>query len=288
MATLKTAGLNRENRLSGDRGPGSALPGRVTPVPRSRRISPWTVRPISIIFALGLWELVGRQVNPLFLVPPSSIIQAFIDTAQSGELWEAFFSTLRALAAGFVAGSVIGVVLGLVIGRYRLVEYSLDVYIYALYATPMVALIPLIMLWVGLGLNAKITVVMIMVLFPVLINVHAGVKDVSGGLLQVSRAFKASEWQTFTKIILPATVPYLMSGLQQGIGRGVVGVVVAEFFTALSGLGGMLVSYANAFRTAYMFVPVIILMLMGVILSQLVAYCEKRIAPWKETERTRQ
>jgi NitT/TauT family transport system permease protein len=148
-----------------------------------------------------------------------------------------------------------------------------------------VALIPLIILWLGLGSAAKFVIVFILTVFPVLINTFAGVRNVSQSLVDVGVAFVASERQIFTKIILPAALPYIMAGLRLGIGRAIIGMVVAEFFTALRGLGAMIVKYGNFFRTDSMLVPVIVLMFMGVLLTAALKRAEETIAPWKETER---
>jgi NitT/TauT family transport system permease protein len=121
--------------------------------------------------------------------------------------------------------------------------------------------------------------------FPVLINTAAGVRNVPRALVDVSTAFAANERQVFVKIILPSVVPYMMTGLRLGIGRAIIGMVVAEFFTALTGLGALIVKYGNQFDTASMFVPILVLMLLGILLTAGIRRMEARIAPWKETER---
>jgi NitT/TauT family transport system permease protein len=171
-------------------------------------------------------------------------------------------------------------------GRYRIVEWALDPYVNALYATPLVAIIPLVMLWFGLGFSAKLFIVFIMTLFPILINTAAGVANVSQSLVDVALAFAANERQVFTKIIMPAALPYIMTGLRLGIGRAIIGMVVAEFFTAITGLGAMIVKYGNFFKTDVMLVPVLILMVLGIVLTEALKRAETAIAPWKETERT--
>ena len=254
-------------------------------LPPPRRIHPNVVRGISIAVALVLWEIFGRQVNPLFMSYPSAIVAAAVNLLQTGELEAAFVESAKALILGFVAAAVVGIALGLVMGRYRLVEYALDPYVNALYATPLVAIIPLVILWLGLGFNAKLFIVFIMTLFPILINTATGVANVGQSLVDVALAFAANERQVFTKIILPASLPYIMAGLRLGIGRAIIGMVVAEFFTAITGLGAMIVKYGNFFKTDDMLVPVLILMALGVVLTELLKRAETAIAPWKETER---
>ena len=254
--------------------------------PPSARVSPNLVRGVSILVALVAWEFFGRQVNPLFMSYPSAIVAAGLNVAATGELESAFLDSARALVLGFGLAAVVGVALGLVMGRYRIVEWALDPYVNALYATPLVAIIPLVMLWFGLGFSAKLFIVFIMTLFPILINTAAGVANVSQSLVDVALAFAANERQVFTKIIMPAALPYIMTGLRLGIGRAIIGMVVAEFFTAITGLGAMIVKYGNFFKTDVMLVPVLILMVLGIVLTEALKRAETAIAPWKETERT--
>jgi NitT/TauT family transport system permease protein len=200
-------------------------------------------------------------------------------------LQEALFESLRTLVLGYAAGAVFGVLAGLVIGRYPDVEAALDWLVNALYATPLVALIPLVILWFGLGFTAKLFIVFLFTLFPVLINTSIGVKNVSRSLIDVGVAFVANERQIFTKIILPGSLPYIMAGLRLGIGRAIIGMVTAEFFTAISGLGGLVVKYGNQFRTDEMLVPVLILMALGIVLTATLQRAEQWIAPWKTNDR---
>ena len=255
------------------------------PPPRARSKA-WIVRLISIAVVIGAWEIFGRQVNPLFMSYPSAIASAAVGLAGTGELWVALGSSVQTLLLGFVIASSIGVVLGLLIGRYRMVDAATDWLVNALYATPLVAVIPLVTLWFGLGDAAKLFIVSILAVFPVLINTAAGVRNVPSALVDVGTAFAANERQVFLKIILPAALPYMMTGLRLGIGRAIIGMVVAEFFTAITGLGAMIVKYGNAYDTASMFVPILLLMLMGVGITSLVRKIESMIAPWRAREQS--
>lgn len=252
----------------------------IGPPPRARSKA-WIVRIAAIIVVLGGWQIVGRQINPLFMSYPTAIAQAAIAMISSGELLQALRSSLQTLLIGFTTASLLGVIIGLLIGRYRLVDAATDWLVNALYATPLVALIPLVILWFGLGDGAKLFIVTILAIFPILINTAAGVRNVSRALIDVGVAFAANERQTFLKIILPAVVPYMMTGLRLGIGRAIIGMVVAEFFTAITGLGALIVKYGNQYDTASMFVPVLILMVLGVLLTSLVRRLEDYFAPWR-------
>ncbi len=271
---------------------GTARPVVVPPVRRRRmgfvertqRVNPYLVRGITLMVVLAVWEAAARRINPLFFAPPSAIMAAGVDMIRSGELWAQFLFSMQSLSLGFLAAAVIGIPMGLLMGRYRLFEYMADLYVMALYATPLVALIPLIILWFGLGVAAKVFIVFILSLFSIVINTYVGTRNVSAGLIDVGRAFCANEPELFTKIVAPATVPFIMAGLRLGIGRAIVGMVVAEFFTSVKGLGAIIVIAGATFDTARMLVPVIVLMLLSISLTQLIQWLESRIAPWKRTE----
>jgi NitT/TauT family transport system permease protein len=273
--------------------PGAAPPQEeialeeIAPADDHRKRRTWLIRGLSIVIVIGLWELIGRHVNPLYMSYPSSIARAGWDMTVSGQLPSALATSGRTLILGFVIASVIGILVGMFIGRYPDVEAACDWLVNALYATPLVALVPLLVLWFGLGFEAKLFIVVMMAVFPILINTAAGVRNVSPSLIDVGRAFDTDERGIFTKIILPAALPYIMTGLRLGIGRAIIGMIVAEFFTGLSGLGALVVTYGNAFRTNAMLVPILVLMAMGVLLTSLVRWAEVRIAPWKEDDGSR-
>lgn len=252
-----------------------------------RRWTPLLLRIGSVVVVLLLWEWAGRGVNPVLLSYPTAIARAAVEITETGELPIQLLLSLRILCVGFFIACLAGIALGIVIGRYQIAEYLLDPYINALYATPTVALIPLIMLWLGLGFNAKVSIVFLVAFFPIVVNTQSGVRNISASLVDIGRVFGASEREVLSKIVVPAALPFILTGVRLAIGRAVVGMVVAEMFTAVSGLGGLLILYSNTFATAKMFVTIIVLALLGTGLTALVRLCEQRLAPWKETERAR-
>ena len=243
------------------------------------------VRVSSVVLFVVLWEVLGRHVNPLFLSYPSAIARAFVQLVLSGELLRQAAGSLWVYAVGLVAALVVGIVIGLLMGRYRLAEYLLDPYVYALDATPRVALIPLILLWFGLGAPAKFAIVFLSGIFPVLMNTFSGVRTVSASLVDIGRAYGARESQIFAKVIAPAAFPFIMAGVRLAVGRGLIGIITAEMFTAVTGIGALLIRYSSAFATDKLFVPIILLAVLGVILTDAVARMQRRLAPWKESER---
>lgn len=236
---------------------------------------------ISVISFLSLWELVGRNIDPLLLSSPTQVAKAAYDLTISGEIFKALYASGLSLVVGFVLATIIGVSLGLFIGRYKRVDAATNWLVNGLYSTPLVAIVPLVTLWFGLGFSAKLFIVCIIAVFPILINTISGVKNVPANLLDVGKAFDASERETFLKVILPAALPYIMTGLRLGIGRCIIGMVVAEFYTAVGGLGALIMKYGNQYDTAAMFVPIITLALLGVALTTLVRRAEEHFEPWK-------
>ena len=176
---------------------------------------------------------------------------------------------------------IVGVPLGLVIGRFRVVEAALGIYVTAGYAMPLVALVPLLILWLGLGFAVKAAVVFLMSLFPTCINTWLGVTAVPKSLIEVGRAFVAPNSVILRRIVLPATLPYIMAGIRLAVGRAVVAMVIAEFFTTISGLGAIIINSANNFDTATMFVPIVVLMVLAIGLNSLIGWVEHRVAPWQ-------
>jgi NitT/TauT family transport system permease protein len=243
------------------------------------------VRAASVFIVILLWEFFGRDVNPLFLSYPSAIARAAVQLLGAGQFVAQALGSLQVYFVGLAAALAVGIVVGLLMGRYRLAEYILDPFVYALDATPRVALIPILLLWFGLGAPAKIAVVFLSGVFPVLMNTFSGVRTVSSGLVEVGRAYGAGEGKIFTKIIMPASLPFIMAGVRLAVGRALIGIITAEMFAAVTGLGALLVRYSSALATDKFFVPVIFLALLGVILTRAVEFLEKRFAPWKETER---
>ena len=235
----------------------------------------------SLICVLAIWEFFGRNVNPIFASHPSAIFKEGIAMVIDGEIFHALLQSLQPLATGYCLAAAVGIPLGLLIGRYRWAEAGLGVYITAGYATPLVALIPLFILWFGLGFAVKVAIVSVLAVFPIAINTWAGAKGVPRTLIELGRTFVGSEFQIMTKIVIPSTLPYIMVGLKLAVGRSIIAIVVAEFFTLLTGLGGIILKAGDSFDTARMFVPVMVLMTLGITLTWLVGWLEHKVAPWQ-------
>ena len=240
------------------------------------------VRLISFVVVISLWEYFGRRINPILFTYPSAIAQAFVSLVASGELQSYMSSSLLVLTYASILAIVVGVLLGVVMGRYAIVEWAADVYVSALYSTPMVAVVPLIVLWFGFKIPAKVVIVFSFMVFPVLLNTFEGVKNVDRNLQEVARSFCSSESQLWRHLIIPSAIPFIVAGVRLAIGRGLVGMIVAEFYTSVTGLGYMIVRYANALETDKLFVPIVVVMLLGIGLMSMAKWIEGRIAPWRK------
>jgi ABC-type nitrate/sulfonate/bicarbonate transport system permease component len=272
-----------------------SLPRRSVPAPqptlahrvRDILMSPNAVRTASVAVFLLIWEYYGRRMDPIFMAPPSRIFAAAVELTQSGALRKALMQTLWPFSVGMALTVIVGTMLGIVIAQWRILEYTLDPFINALYAIPRIALVPLIILWAGLEFVGKVSILVSVAIFPITVNTYAGIRDVRGSMLEIGRAYGATEWQIFWKIVLPAAIPFIMAGIRLAVGLAIIGIIVAEFFTAISGLGGMIVEYANVFATAKLFVPIIVIAIVGVVLTELVMWLERRMSRWRQSERER-
>ena len=252
------------------------------PAAKPRRPLPsWVITVASLVVLLGAWEIFGRDVNPVFGSYPSAIAEAGWQLARTGKLWAALSDSLRPFLVGYGLAILIGVPVGLVTGRFRTVEAAIGIYITAGYAMPLVALVPLLVLWLGLGFAVKVAVIFLMSVFPICINTWVGVTAVPKTLIEVGKSFVAPDTVILRRIVLPATLPYIMAGIRLAVGRAVVAMVIAEFFTSISGLGAIIITSANNFDTATMFVPIVILMVMAIGLTYLIGAVERWVAPWQ-------
>lgn len=237
-----------------------------------------------VILVLAVWEWLGPLVNPILFSHPSKIAVAFYELTVSGELPYYALESLEILACGLVFAIIVGVPLAVLMARVKPIDWALDWPINALYSTPMVALVPLLVLWFGIYMQAKIIVVFLFAVFPILINTYQGVRECDKNMLEVARSFRSPEWKMWQDVLLPFALPYIAAGIRLAIGRGLVGMVIAEFYTTISGLGYMISRYANVFETDKTFVPVLLLMFLGIALTSALKWVERRIAPWSRAD----
>ncbi|HZL61815.1 MAG TPA: ABC transporter permease [Pseudolabrys sp.] len=252
--------------------------------------TPWWEQPALfrygfVALILIVWEIVGPFISPIFFTYPTKIAVAFYDLTISGELLYYLGQSLEVMIYGLSIAVIVGIPLAVAMARVRWLDWALDLPINALYATPLVAVVPLLVLWFGIYLKAKIIVVFLFAVFPVLINTYQGVRECDKNMIEVARSYRSSEWRMWQDVLLPFAVPYIIAGIRLAIGRGLIGMIIAEFYTTISGLGFMITRYANVFEMDKVFVPVIVLMVLGVSLTTMLKWFGRRIAPWSHGNR---
>lgn len=263
--------------LSGDQ----ARAERVAAARRHRR--QWVnlaIRLVSLAVALALWEVAAWNVDPVLFTSPTKVAAAAYKMVLSGELWTYLWPSLVVLGIGFALAVVFGIAIGLLLARFWVLDVALTVYITFLYSIPSVALVPLIVLWAGFDTTAKVIILFLFAFFPMVINTYQGVKSVDPKLLEVGRAFRCSEGQLWWNIVLPAALPFIVTGLRLALGRALIGMVLADLYTAISGIGYLIVRTASTYQVDKMFVPIVTLGLLGVTFTALLRLAEKYVAPW--------
>lgn len=243
------------------------------------------LRLLSLVVVFTTWELWGRA-NPFFASYPSAIAQAAAEIFLPTVL-PAFITTLTAMFVGLGIATPIGMAIGFAMGRIRLLDVALTPYINAIYATPRIALIPVLVLWLGIDFGLRITIVALGAVFPIIVNTYAGTKNVDADLLDAGRAFMANSRQMLRTIVVPSASPFVFAGIRIGIGRAVSGVIVAEMTAALTGIGRMLISYAKYLQIAELFVGVMTLGLFSLALMWGLAKLQRALTPWAESEQIR-
>lgn len=230
-----------------------------------------------------LWEYVGTSglVNPLFVSAPSKIIAAAVKMFQQGDIFNDLYVSGTEFFLGFLIAIAIGIPLGMLLGWYRTVYYVLDPFVTAFNATPRIALTPLFIIWFGIGIWSKVALVFLGAIFPIILNTFSGVRTVDEMLLRAARSFGAKDRQIFTTIILPGSVPFILSGLRLGLGRALVGIVVGEMVAATAGIGYSMAIAGATFQTDKLFVGVLILTFFGVVFTEGLNRLEHRFDAWR-------
>ena len=245
-----------------------------------RQLQNIAIRLVSVASVLALWQIFGAQVNQALFTTPDKIAVAAVDMVWSGELWAYLAPSLLVLAIGLSLAAVIGIAVGLLLARFWVIDVAFGVYITFLYSIPSVALVPLIVLWAGYETTAKVIILFLFAFFPMAINTYQGVKNVDPKLIEVGRAFRCNEGQLWRNIVLPGALPFIVTGLRLAVGRGLIGMVLADLYTAISGIGYLIVRTGSTFQIDKMFVPIVTLGLLGVTLTAILRMLEIKVAPW--------
>ena len=236
---------------------------------------------LSLAVGIGLWEIAGRNTSAAFMASFSETLVRLWQLAVDGQLIVQFFDSLMLFVVGFAIAFCIGAPLGLLLARVRILRVGLEPYIMVLYATPMVALIPFILSIMGFGFGPKVLVVVLFAVFPILYNTVEGARSIKPELIEVARSFRSGEWALWRDVMVPYTLPFIMTGARQAIGRGLVGMVAAEFFLSSTGLGQLIMTASQNFDTAGVFANILIIGLLGVGLMRVGLMIEQHFARWR-------
>ena len=238
----------------------------------------------AVMIFLMAWELVGNTlglINPMFMSAPSLIGKAAVQLFASGEIWNDLRVSGIEFGWGYFLSVIVGVPFGIACGWYKKMAYIFDPFINAMNATPRVALLPLVIIWLGIGILSKVGIIFLGAVFPILINARDGVKTTLYNLLTAARSFGASEWQIFRSVVLPSTVPFIITGLRLGVGRALIGVMVGELYAATAGVGFMITVAGATFQTDKVFVGILIFAATGMICMEIIGRLEARFDKWR-------
>jgi NitT/TauT family transport system permease protein len=248
--------------------------------PRTERIVLGTAF-LAVLFAA--WELVtALGIEPPIILPsPADVFLALRDLFSSSDIWLDFAASGEELLYGFALAAMVGISIGLLVGWYPRVGYLVDPFISFLYAIPRVALGPLLIVWLGIGLNSKVALVFLISVFPILVNTSSGIRNLDPNLLRVARCFGASDLQIFRTIALPGSVPFILGGLRLAIGQALIGVFVAELLGAQYGIGALIENAGQQFQTDQVFAGLLIFAVAGMGLTAVVRWLERRFDAWR-------
>jgi ABC-type nitrate/sulfonate/bicarbonate transport system permease component len=248
-----------------------------------KRNEKWLLGTISMSVFLLVWEAVVAfgWVNPLFTSSPSRIWHAAEEMFSDGSIYEHIEVSGYEFIVGYGLAIVLGVPLGILMGWYSRVNAVLEPFVSALYATPRIALLPLILIWFGIGLASKVAIVFLGAVFPILVNTTTGVRTVEADFIKVARSFGGNDWQMFLTVVLPSSVPLLLAGLRLGLGHALVGIVVGEMYGATKGLGFLIATAGARFQTDKVMVGIILIAGAGVVLTELLRLVERRFERWR-------
>jgi taurine transport system permease protein len=238
---------------------------------------------LSVVLFLAGWQAVFLFVpfNPLFISKPDLVARSLVDLIASGDLLRDLRISAVPFVYGFTSAVVVGVVIGIVMGWRVRVGYALDPLMTVLYASPLVALAPLVIVFFGVGIAGKAILIFLLAVFPFIFNTFAGVRAVDRVLLNVVRSLGGTEKDLYLKVILPSVLPYIVAAARIAVGRGLIGVLVGEFFAASEGIGYAIARFGDLFALDKMFACILTIMVIAVVLTEGIRWAERTAFPWR-------
>jgi ABC-type nitrate/sulfonate/bicarbonate transport system permease component len=240
----------------------------------------WTIRVLTLTVILASWEIFGQRTSPVTFASASRSWRAFIDMWSSGTLLEAWRADLLIMFTALAVSTVTGLFLGFLFGRFRALDLFTEPIFNGIFMTPKIALLPIIALWLGFQFQAKVLVVILFSFFEIMFTVRDGVKVTNAEYIDVARAYMIPEGMLLRKIVMPASLPYVISALRLGLLHGLVGVVLAGFFLENIGIGGLISNATSNYRMDITFAAMITVMFVGVAINFGLRATELRVAPW--------
>lgn len=236
-----------------------------------------------VVAFFAFWQIgsFSGWIDPFFFSSPADVFAAGVDEVKLPRFWNDVKVSTMEITIGTLAACVLGIPLGIIIGWYRRVSFTFDPWLNFFNALPRIALIPLVVLWFGLGLEMKAFIVFLGGFFSIIVPTVQGVRTVDRQLLEVARSFRASSIRLFTSLVIPATVPFIITGIRLAIGRVLIGVILAELYAQTNGLGVMIGKSADALRSDRLLFGVLLFTLMGIILTEGVGYLERYFQRWR-------
>jgi NitT/TauT family transport system permease protein len=238
---------------------------------------------VAVLLVVVLWEFIWDKgwISPLFFSGPSAVAKQLRETWTHGTLISDMEFSGKNFAVGFLIASITGIIFGILVGWYRWLRLLSNPFVNLFYSMPRVAMIPLISMWFGFGAGSKVFIVFLFAFFPILVNTIAGVKALDPDLLRAARAYCATDWQIFTTVALPGSVPFILTGIRQGVSLGLIGVVIGEMSGGSEGVGYMVIYGGSTFQTDTMFVGVVVIAFAGILFTWLAERLERRFSRWK-------
>lgn len=247
---------------------------------RRRRIRKTAVQAASLLGFLALWQWAGTTTNPVLFATPLRVVDAFADLVQTGQLQDALLIALKDLGLGLGLAIVVGLTIGVAMGRSLDIENALNPYVAFMQATPVIALVPLLVIWFGIETQTRVAVVFIFSVWAIIIAAQTGVKGTPRSLMDVARVYHLSERQIIREITLPNAVPVIWAGLRIALGKALIGMVVAELLVSVVGIGKLVSDYGQSFQTAYLLAAIVSTSIVGVIGAALLNWSLARFFPW--------
>ncbi len=243
------------------------------------------IRLLSLVVVFTAWQLYGMHTIAILFAPISTVVHSGYELFAHDRLGSELGYSLWTFGVGYLIGLAAGIVIGMLMGAYRAAEAAVSMYVFALYATPMVALVPIISLWIGFSATAQVVIISLFVVWPMTVTVYHGVRNIDPELMEVARSIRLNRRQTWIHVLLPGSVPFVITGATQSIAMALVGMIIAEIQTELTGIGRVLESESSTYHTAAALSVVLLIMVLGVVLRTLLVLAQRYLIPWMRMER---